>query len=550
MMDKKVILAFALSVAVFVLYSFFLAPQEPAKPPTPSPGQTSGRPIGDSQVATPPVTAAADIPAKSSAPSFAKPSKDITVKTKWVEAVFSERGGSLKSFKLVAYKERLGDKALKELIQVQEADQYLMQLEWIKKTQTPSPLDFFRADRTSLELTPQQPQGALTFRSVSDQGITVIKTFTFSYDSYRIGLGLKVINGAKKPLDDNLAIIFQNKFPKNDAAAAAFQGQLTLINGKYEEKSVDKFDKESVLTGKIEWGALSDTYFMGALVPVDSEGIVSLKTSRPHPDQLLATFILPPINLPPGADKTFQYAIYFGPRDIGILKPLNLQLEKAVNFGFFDIVSKPLLWVLNFFYGYLHNYGWAIILLTILVKIVFWPLTHKSYKSMKDMQKLQPKMAKIREKHKDNKEKMNQEMMALYKTYKVKPMGGCLPMVIQIPVFFALYSLLGYAIELRHAPFLLWITDLAAPDRLPIGIPIPYVGEGIPVLTLLMGASMFIQQKMTPTTGDPTQAKIMLFLPVVFTFMFINFAAGLVLYWLVNNVLSIGQQYYINKYVN
>jgi YidC/Oxa1 family membrane protein insertase len=198
----------------------------------------------------------------------------------------------------------------------------------------------------------------------------------------------------------------------------------------------------------------------------------------------------------------------------------------------------------------MQNYGWAIIVLTILVKIIFWPLTHKSYKSMKDMQKLQPKMAKIREKYKDNREMMNQEMMALYKTYKVNPMGGCLPMVIQIPVFFALYSLLGYAIELRHAPYLLWINDLSAPDRLPIGVMIPYVGYGIPVLTLLMGASMFIQQKMTPTTGDPTQAKIMLFLPVVFTFMFINFASGLVLYWLVNNVLSIGQQYYINKYVN
>ena len=549
-MDKKVILAFALSVAVFVLYSFFLGPQEPVKPPTPSPGPTSAKPPADFKVAAPAVTAASDIPAKPSAPSSARPTKDITVKTKRFEAVFSERGGSLKSFKLADYKERLGDKALKELIQVQEPDQYLLQLEWIKQTPPTSTLAFFQADRTSLELTAQQPQGSLTFRSVSDQGITVIKTYTFSYDSYRIGLELKVVNRSSKPLEGNLALIFQNRFPKTDAAAAAFQGQLTLINGKYEEKSIDKFEKESVLTGKIEWGALSDTYFMGALAPLDSEGIISLKTSQPGPEQLMTRFILPPLNLPPGEDKTLQFALYFGPRDIGILKPLNLQLEKAVNFGFFDIVSKPLLWVLNFFYGYLHNYGWAIILLTILVKIVFWPLTHKSYKSMKDMQKLQPKMAKIREKHKDNKEQMNQEMMALYKTYKVNPMGGCLPMVIQIPVFFALYSLLGYAIELRHAPFILWITDLAAPDRLPIGFPIPYVGEGIPVLTLLMGASMFIQQKMTPTTGDPTQAKIMLFLPVVFTFMFINFAAGLVLYWLVNNVLSIGQQYYINKYVN
>ena len=239
-----------------------------------------------------------------------------------------------------------------------------------------------------------------------------------------------------------------------------------------------------------------------------------------------------------------------GRKTILVLQPLGFELDRAVHFGFFDIIAKPLLWVLRFFNGFFHNYGWSIIVLTILIKILFWPLTHKSYKSMKDMQKIQPKIAKLREKYKDNREKLNQETMALYKTYKVNPMGGCLPMIIQIPVFFALYSLLGYAIELRHAPFLLWINDLSAPDRLSIGIQLPYVGNGIPVLTLLMGASMFIQQKMTPTTGDPTQAKMMLFLPVIFTFMFINFAAGLVLYWLVNNILSIGQQYYINKYTN
>lgn len=548
-MDKNVILAFVLSIAVFALYFLFMAPQEPV----PQPGTKAAQPSpGKKEVApSPPLAAPAD-PEKQKVQD-AKPrlsGKDIPVKTKWFEALFSEQGGTLKSLKLTAYKERLGEKAFKEMIQVQETGPYPLQLEWVKKTQTPLDQVIYKADRTSLELTPQQPQGTLTFRSVSPQGITLIKTYTLTYDSYRIGLALKVVNAASQPLDDNLALLFENKFLKTDAAAAAFQGQLTFVNGKYEEKSIDKFDKETVLTGKIGWGALADTYFMGALVPLDSQGIASLKTSRPAPDQIRTAFILPPINLPAGSDKTFQVALYFGPRDIDILKPLNLQLEQAVNFGYFDILAKPLLWVLKFFNNYLHNYGWAIILLTILVKIVFWPLTHKSYKSMKDMQKLQPKMAKIREKHKDNREKMNQEMMALYKTYKVNPMGGCLPMVIQIPVFFALYSLLGYAIELRQAHFFLWINDLAAPDRLPIGVPIPYVGDGIPVLTLLMGASMFIQQKMTPTTGDPTQAKLMLFLPVVFTFMFINFASGLVLYWLVNNVLSIGQQYYINKYVN
>ncbi len=169
---------------------------------------------------------------------------------------------------------------------------------------------------------------------------------------------------------------------------------------------------------------------------------------------------------------------------------------------------------------------------------------------MKEMQKLQPLMAKIREKYKNNKQQMNKELMGLYKTYKVNPMGGCLPMVIQIPVFFALFRILGSSIELRHAPFMLWINDLSSPDRLfnfPFQVPFMSPPYGIPVLTLLMGASMFIQQKMTPTPGDPAQAKIMLFLPIIFTVLFINFPSGLVLYWLVNNLLSIGQQYRIKK---
>jgi YidC/Oxa1 family membrane protein insertase len=165
---------------------------------------------------------------------------------------------------------------------------------------------------------------------------------------------------------------------------------------------------------------------------------------------------------------------------------------------------------------------------------------------MKNMQKLQPKMAKLKEKYKGDPTKMNQEVMNLYKTYKVNPLGGCLPMVLQIPVFFALYKVLLMCVELRHAPFMFWINDLSAPDRLYIGFDLPYVG-GLPVLTLLMGGSMFLQQKMTPTTADPTQAKIMMFLPVVFTFMFINFASGLVLYWFVNNLLAIFQQQMINR---
>jgi len=188
--------------------------------------------------------------------------------------------------------------------------------------------------------------------------------------------------------------------------------------------------------------------------------------------------------------------------------------------------------------------------LTVFTKIILWPLGTKSYKSMAQMKKIQPLMKEIREKYKNDKKRMNEEVMGLYKTYKVNPVGGCLPMFLQIPVFFALYRMLYEAIELRHAPFFGWITDLAAPDRLfRFGFSIPFMQEpyGIPVLTIIMGGTMFLQQKLTPPMGDPAQAKMMMFMPLIFTVIFINFSSGLVLYWLVNNVLSISQQYYITK---
>jgi YidC/Oxa1 family membrane protein insertase len=252
------------------------------------------------------------------------------------------------------------------------------------------------------------------------------------------------------------------------------------------------------------------------------------------------------ITLAPGTEQSFVYGLYFGPKKLSILKDIGSELSRAINFGWFDVIAKPMLWLLNFFYAFIKNYGVAIILLTILIKAVFWPITQKGMKSMKNMQKLQPKVAKLKEKFKDDPQKMNQEMMALYKTYKVNPLGGCLPLVLQIPFFFALYKVLLMSIELRHAPFMLWINDLSAPDRLWVGFDIPFL-HGIPVLTLLMGGSMYLQQKMTPTTADPTQARIMQMLPIIFTFMFLNFASGLVLYWFVNNLLSILQQQLINR---
>ena len=205
---------------------------------------------------------------------------------------------------------------------------------------------------------------------------------------------------------------------------------------------------------------------------------------------------------------------------------------------------------MNFLYKFIPNYGVAIILLTIIIKLLFWPLGSKSYKSMNEMKKIQPLLAGIKEKYSNDKKRMNEEVMGLYKTYKINPLGGCLPMVAQIPVFFALYRMLYETIELRHAPFMFWIKDLSAPDRLfsfAFSIPFMEPPYGIPVLTIIMGATMFIQQKMTPAVGDPTQAKMMMILPFVFTVIFVNFSAGLVLYWLLNNVISILQQYIISR---
>lgn len=288
---------------------------------------------------------------------------------------------------------------------------------------------------------------------------------------------------------------------------------------------------------------------MKSLIPLDDTNGV-MKLSLDSNGVLGSRFVGQENTIHPGTQKRFTYEVFFGPKSTQVLKDVGHDLGKAIHFGMFDIIAKPLLWFMNFIYSKIPNYGIAIIVLTILTKILLWPLGSKSYKSMSEMKRLQPLMAEIREKHKDDKKMMNQEIMSLYRTYKINPMGGCLPMILQIPVFFALYRMLYQAIELRHAPFFLWINDLSAPDRLfhfSFSIPFMQPPYGIPVLTVIMGATMLLQQKMSPPPGDPTQAKMMMLMPIVFTVIFINFSSGLVLYWLTNNILSIAQQTYIQK---
>jgi len=260
---------------------------------------------------------------------------------------------------------------------------------------------------------------------------------------------------------------------------------------------------------------------------------------------------------PTGADAAARFAAYVGPKDVEVLTAAGHQLERAVDFGWFSFLAIPLLRLLKIFHGITRNYGIDVILLTILVKVLFMPLTNRSMKSMRDMQRLQPQMTKLREKFKDDRDRLNKEMIELYRRHSVNPLGGCLPMLLQFPVFIGLYQALSQAIELRHAKFAFWVRDLSAHECY------PWPGQGtisgcnqfavlgfpIPILVLLMGGSMILQQYLSPQSGiDPAQQRMMMVLmPIMFTFMFINFPSGLVLYWLVNNMLTITQQWWSNR---
>jgi YidC/Oxa1 family membrane protein insertase len=325
------------------------------------------------------------------------------------------------------------------------------------------------------------------------------------------------------------------------AAEVVFDTVVVLQGGKLVKDLFTGLDAGKLLEGNITWLAFSGRYFVAALVPQADEQN-PLRVWEKRSEQTVEAQIL----FPPNAF-TAHADLYVGPKDIDKLEAADHSLRRVVDLGWFTFVALPMLQGLRLLHRFTGNYGVAIILLTVLIKLLFYPLTRKSFESMRAMQKLQPEMAKIRERLQDKPEEMNREIMELYKRHKVNPLGGCLPMVLQLPVFIGLYSALQNAIELRHAPFIGWITDLSAPDRLGT-IQLPFVDHpGIPVLTITMGISMFVQQWMTPSAADPAQQRVMMIMPLMFTFMFINFPAGLTVYWLVNNLLTIAQQYAISR---
>ena len=476
--------------------------------------------------------------------------RTILVSTPLYELAISEHMAAVNSFELKGYKEtNQKDSPLKQLV----AEQLVAgTLSVNMEGGTILGLDnaVFSAETDSSSVSLANGEKTIVFSWMSSQGISVKKIFTFRADSFLIDCNILIQNGSSMPINDSIVIsmpgFYDDEVKKQ--SRFAFQGPIAFINDKYQDIAPDDIEDQDTYTGTIDWAGYTSQYFMTAVMP-QTPMTAKLKLSYAN-DIAINRFVQKIDRLDPGKQGQYDYTYYMGPKSYKLLSKYDNNLAKAINFGWFDIIAKPLLITMNTIHDFIPNYGIAIILLTILIKLVFWPLGTKSYKSMNEMKKVQPLMMELREKYKNDKTRMNQEVMGLYKTYKVNPASGCLPLLVQMPIFFALYRMLYQAIELRHAPFFGWIKDLSAPDRLlnfDFTIPFMDAPAGIPVLTLLMGASFLLQQKMTPTAGDPMQAKMMMLMPIFMTVLFINFPAGLVLYMFVNNIISMGQQKYTQK---
>jgi len=539
--NKNLILAMVLMLAVWLGFSFLFPPvpkdqQQPVASERVQQGdakEVKAQPSAALPATEVKETAVAEGASVSVTESTA-PAREIIVETAKYQAVFTTRGARLVSFNLKDYRETAAKDSPPVQMYTAGPDRYAT-------LRTTGSEGFALSGDAPFETSAQgvievaaNDKVNLSFKHVAANGMQYVKTFVLHGNLYTIDSGLELRNTSPTAQRGtiNLAMV-QYWDDSSETDSYSFTGPASLVKGKIEEVKIDNLKEGSVAYSQdIGWTSFQNKYFLSVVVPGDKT-VARVQIQR-NGDAIENLVESPDITLQSGEQRQLDYLVYIGPKDPEQLKAAGHQLDQVVHFGFFNILAQPLFMVLTFFYGFFKNYGISIILLTVLIKLLFWPLTHKSYASMKSMQKLQPEMQKLRDKFKNDKERLNKEMMALYKTHSVNPLGGCLPMIVQIPVFFALYQVLLNSIALRHAPFAFWLMDLSAKD--------PYY-----ITPLLMGASMFVQQKMTPTTADPMQAKIFMAMPLIFTFMFLNFPSGLVIYWLVNNLLTILQQYFIHR---
>jgi YidC/Oxa1 family membrane protein insertase len=535
--DKRTAIAMLLCLIVVMVYSeYMFAPyNRPVdKPTTGQVASNNSTNIASTGATTGAVVATKATPVRAGAPSIAElnqSSKTVIENEKMILSVVG-LGGRIESLKLKNHKKTKDGAELYEMVLTEEGKALPLGV-----YAGPVNDNFVSYSVASVvgglkDNSKYRAIGGdviLTLKGKLSNGTVITKIITVKPDTYlfdvRINLDGETADGSRIKLEWSYFEPNLSKLSTYD-----FHGIERLNEGSVTKTSFVDFEDGAEVAGSDTWIMLGDKYFLSTIIPsVSGQNTSALRNG--------STFSI----RGSGNTNSGDFKLFVGPKEFYTLKQVGYELQKGIDLGVFSALAHPLLDLLRFFHRVFGNWGLSIVLLTLLIKGAFLPLTKKSFKSMAAMQEVQPKIKSLREKYQSDPNKLNAELIALYKREGINPMGGCLPMLIQLPVFLGLYNALLNSIELRHAPFALWITDLSAPERLEM------LGFGIPVMVILMGISMFVQQWTMPSAMDPMQKKIMMIMPVVFTFFFIGFPAGLVLYWLINNVVSIVQQSFIRK---
>jgi YidC/Oxa1 family membrane protein insertase len=514
--QRRLLLAVVLSLVILVSYNEFVLKryEKPRATPTPA------TPVEHSTQAP----ERADVPKPSSKLAAPSDGTEVVVETELVRAIFTTVGARLKALHLKRFQRSVDSP--NETLNLVQAGEVLPLTLRVGDQESDAGLPY-TPDRAGLTLAGEE-RGEIMFRAQTQDGTQLEKRVTFTGNDYLFLIEAKVSGrGAPKSV-----ALLTTPIPPEPTASTTPEAAVALEGHTLIHEAVTELHKEPKTLTSSTWSGFGVQYFLAAVVPLPS----------PAPAVMTAIDGVPVVQVDnPVSDGAAKFAVFMGPKDHEILVRAGLGLDRALDFGWFWFVAVPLLQGLKLLHALTGNWGIAIILLTTLVKVATIPLTHTTFKNMREMQRIQPQILKLRERFKDDQVALQKETMELYRRHHVNPLSGCLPMLLQLPIFVGLYNALQYAIELRHAPFALWINDLSAPDWLMVG------GIYVPVLVILMGLSMFVQQWLTPQQGDPVQQRMMMIMPVIFTFMFINFPSGLVLYWLVNNILTIGQQYWMMR---
>lgn len=523
MEQSRVWLAIFLSLGLFFAYDYLVL--RPYRESAARGGTTSTLPVpGELPV---PTAEAPKLPEHVVATAIGPP---VVVETELFRATIDSLGGRLRGFELKRYRATVA-KDSPGLDLVASGSSNMLPLTVEVSGVGSDGLVQYDSNKTTLSLSGDQSDTLVLTGSLPN-GAAIRKTFVFSGSSYAFDLSVE-LPGSSEP--KTIGVIIVPLASDSASMKARTDKAIALVGGKLVEQKMEAIASKTITLEDAEWAGFVNHYFVSLMVSgQEKESVVMGPVGG-----------VPVVRVDePVEGAAAKYKVLLGPKDPKILAATGNHLDRVLDFGWFWFIAIPLLYLLRLFESVTGNWGVAIIVLTVLVKVSTIPLTRVQYRSMQKMQRLQPDLERLRERNKEDPSAMQREMMELYRKHGVNPFSGCVPMLLQIPIFVGLYNALLNAIELRHAPFVGWINDLSAPDWLAIA------GIHIPVLVILMGASMLVQQWMTPAQGDPTQRRMMMFMPVVFTAMFLNFPSGLVLYWLVNNVISVAQQYAVMGGVN